>query len=312
MSQNVKFIGEWVETRRATSRKAGSVLISFFSDFVVAHGGAITLGSLVEAGALVGISEQAMRSSVNRHVADGWLCTVAQGRRSICRFSERGQKRHDVISRRIFLNDHRDWSGEWDMIATNIVANDPLRHADLVRDIQWAGFGKLSENVFVRPKLDGKKPCCSVELKDMLDASMVCFTGVNKKCTPDSALRLMLKTVWDLELVQARYERFINIYQPLLKWVLKARELAGETSFTIRSMLIHDYRRVRLLDPLLPKELVPANWNGEKAFSIARELYERLASPSEHYITANLRGVDGPLPKVETWFYDRFGGIELA
>ena len=93
MSSKFTTIANWIKEREASSKRSGSVLISLVSDFVVPHGGAVALGSLVEAGALTGISEQTIRSSVNRLVADGWLTTEAMGRRSICRFSESGQKR---------------------------------------------------------------------------------------------------------------------------------------------------------------------------------------------------------------------------
>ena len=73
MTNTFATIAGWIEERQAANRRSGSVLITLFGDVVVPHGGAVALGSLVEAGALTGISEQTIRSSVNRLVADGWL-----------------------------------------------------------------------------------------------------------------------------------------------------------------------------------------------------------------------------------------------
>jgi DNA-binding transcriptional regulator PaaX len=64
MSKDTINIDDWVASRRSASRRSGSVLISLISDFVVPHGGAIALGSLVDAGACVGVSEHTIRSSV--------------------------------------------------------------------------------------------------------------------------------------------------------------------------------------------------------------------------------------------------------
>ena len=70
MTNTFATIAGWIEERQAANRRSGSVLITLFGDVVVPHGGAVALGSLVEAGALTGISEQTIRSSVNRLVAD--------------------------------------------------------------------------------------------------------------------------------------------------------------------------------------------------------------------------------------------------
>ena len=78
-------IADWIKEREAASKKSGSLLITVFGDVVAPHGGAIALGSLVDAGGLAGISEQTIRSSVNRLITDGWLSSEAQGRRSIYR-----------------------------------------------------------------------------------------------------------------------------------------------------------------------------------------------------------------------------------
>ena len=74
------------------------------------------------------------------------------GRRSICRFSDSGMKRYSMAAKRIYQNLNTDWSGEWHMIVSNNWMIEPERYSEHVRDILWSGFGRVSENVFIRPK----------------------------------------------------------------------------------------------------------------------------------------------------------------
>ena len=302
-------IEDWVDSRKSARRKSGSVLISLISDFVVPHGGAISLGSLVEAGACVGVSQQTIRSSVNRLVADGWLSTESMGRRSICRFSESGMKRYLMASKRIYQNFNTDWAGEWHMVVANNWMIDPDRYSEQVRDILWSGFGKVSENVFIRPKLAEKGLCCNWELPEDMPESMTCFTGIKKQCIPDTAIKAMIQRAWDLETVNSRYQFFIDRYKGLLDTLLKAPAVSGVQAFSIRSLMFHDFRRIRLIDPVLPAALHTSKWNGDQAFSISQRLYDLLAHPSEQYIMEVMQGPEGRLPRVKAWFFNRFGGL---
>jgi len=267
------------------------------------------LGSLVEAGACVGVSQQTIRSSVNRLVADGWLSTESMGRRSICRFSESGMKRYLMASKRIYQNFNTDWAGEWHMVVANNWMIDPDRYSEQVRDILWSGFGKVSENVFIRPKLAEKGLCCNWELPEDMPESMTCFTGIKKQCIPDTAIKAMIQRAWDLETVNSRYQFFIDRYKGLLDTLLKAPAVSGVQAFSIRSLMFHDFRRIRLIDPVLPAALHTSKWNGDQAFSISQRLYDLLAHPSEQYIMEVMQGPEGRLPRVKAWFFDRFGGL---
>lgn len=309
MSKDTINIDDWVASRRSASRRSGSVLISLISDFVVPHGGAIALGSLVDAGACVGVSEHTIRSSVNRLVADGWVSTESMGRRSICRFSDSGMKRYSMAAKRIYQNLNTDWSGEWHMIVSNNWMIEPERYSEHVRDILWSGFGRVSENVFIRPKLAQKGSCCNWDLPEALPESLACFTGIKKQCIPDTAINAMIQRAWDLGTVKSRYQFFIDRYEGLLDTLLKSPAVSGVQAFSIRSLMFHDFRRIRLIDPVLPAALHSPKWNGDHAFSIAQRLYQLLAHPSEQYIMEVMQGPEGRLPRAKAWFFDRFGGL---
>ena len=139
--------------------------------------------------------------------------------------------------------------------------------------------------------------------------SMTCFTGIKKQCIPDTAIKAMIQRAWDLETVNSRYQFFIDRYKGLLDTLLKAPAVSGVQAFSIRSLMFHDFRRIRLIDPVLPAALHTSKWNGDQAFSISQRLYDLLAHPSEQYIMEVMQGPEGRLPRVKAWFFDRFGGL---
>ena len=82
---------------------------------------------------------------------------------------------------------------------------------------------------------------------------------------------------------------------PILAELCRDRhaEVAEEDAFLI-CPLPHDYRRLLLRDPDLP--VLPAEWPGQKARLLCKELYRRLAPASERHLDAVLTLADGTIP----------------
>ena len=71
-------------------------------------------------------------------------------------------------------------------------------------------------------------------------------------------------------------------------------------------MIIHDQRRLLLRDPELPDVMLPAEWPGQKARLLCKELYRRLAPASERHPDRCLVLADGTIPPADPAFADRF------
>jgi phenylacetic acid degradation operon negative regulatory protein len=80
-----------------------------------------------------------------------------------------------------------------------------------------------------------------------------------------------------------------------------SRGSRGRSAFLIRTLLIHDYRRLLLRDPELPAE-----WPGQKARLLCNELYRSLAPASERRLDRCLVLADGTIPPADPAFADRF------
>jgi phenylacetic acid degradation operon negative regulatory protein len=71
-------------------------------------------------------------------------------------------------------------------------------------------------------------------------------------------------------------------------------------------LIIHDQRRLLLRDPELPDVMLPAEWPGQKARLLCKELYRRLAPASERHPDRCLVLADGTIPPADPAFADRF------
>ena len=81
------------------------------------------------------------------------------------------------------------------------------------------------------------------------------------------------------------------------------------TAFLIRTLLIHEYRKIHLRDPLLPPALLPSNWVGASAYEVCRRLYARVFSAAESYLSVTAHQLHRPLPAANSAAHARFGGI---
>lgn len=287
------------------------MVMTIFCDVVYPHGGFVSLGSLVEAGGLVGISEQAIRSAVNRLVAEGWLNSEAHGRRSIFSFSETGRLRSTIPLGRVYQCLDLPWAGQWNIVIAKNWRLDQEIYLQAAKDLMWAGYGRVCDNVFIRPIIVGDiTPCCPGTI---LANEAVCFVGSEKQCPVNGDIDDLISRAWDMSAVANRYAAFKERYSPVFASLAQKKpSMRSAEAFALRLCMIHDLRRIRIMDPQLPLNLLPRGWKGIKALELARQIYQALLPLSEHYITEFMSGPDGTMPVAEQSFYERFGGLSSA
>ena len=127
--------------------------------------------------------------------------------------------------------------------------------------------------------------------------------------TSAEANRQLAALGWDLSDLAGRYRRFIAQFAPTLAALEARGRPAALASFLLRTLLIHEYRKIHLRDPLLPAELLPAGWVGADAYRLCRSIYARLAPIAERHLTQHAGRLDGPLPAADAEFSARFGGL---
>jgi phenylacetic acid degradation operon negative regulatory protein len=296
------------EFRRRRPIRAGSLLVSIFGDALAPRGGSVWLGSLIEALAPFGINQRLVRTSVFRLVRDEWLVSEQVGRRSFYRLSEKGRRRFQDASRRIYSEPHQTWPDTWCMAllgAAPAAQRNALRKA-----LARLGFAQIAVNVMAHPAPD------QTELEDRLAALdggrevLVLETRVSP--ARQELIRKLAHAAWRLEELAARYENFLKRFRPLYAAARRESRLDPGSAFNARVYLIHEYRRALLRDPFLPESMLPGRWPGLAAYQLCRNLYALLAAPAEEFQDTSMETADGPLPRAEPAFYARFGGLDAG
>ena len=64
--------------------------------------------------------------------------------------------------------------------------------------------------------------------------------------------------------------------------------VAPAEAYVLRFRLVHDFRDFPLLDPYLPRALLPGDWGGECAAHLFHTYHDLLADPADRYVEAVL------------------------
>lgn len=284
--------------------RSGSLITTVFGDAIAPRGGTLWLGSLIRIMADFGVSERLVRTSVFRLSKDGWLKSTQLGRRSYYSITEQGREHFEQATQRIYGTPASDWDGQWCLL---ILAALETRDKDVVRkECGWLGFGPMSANVLAHPSPDLADLDVTIRRLGIGDRLVVMQGSTIRG---DAAMRRLTRSCWNLDDIDARYVSFLERFRPLLKALSRSEELARKSSFIVRTLLIQEYRKVLLRDPLLPAELLPVDWHGNAAYQLCRNLYLRVHARADGYLDDAIETADGPLPPPGTAFTKRFGGL---
>jgi phenylacetic acid degradation operon negative regulatory protein len=292
--------------RRQRPLRGGSLIVTIFGDSIMPRGGAVALGSLIALAAPFGLNERLVRTATARLAQDGWLEGRRVGKLSEYHLSPDGRERFAEATRRIYSEPDAEWSGRW-----TLVVLPPMRAAErkeIKEELIWRGFGELSGNVFAHPELDSRS--LGSKQPSLGPLSKVIVFDAN--LADDDAPQRLVSLGWDLEDLGLRYQRFVSRFERVLAPPHGLRRLDHQACFIVRTLLIHEYRRLHLRDPLLPPRLLSVNWPGVQAAALCRDIYARVFADSEEYLSQVAAQLDGPLPPPDASVMQRFGGIHTC
>jgi phenylacetic acid degradation operon negative regulatory protein len=278
--------------------RAGSLLITVFGDAIAPRGGAVTLGSLIRLAAPFGLAERLVRTSVARLARDGWLATRRSGRRSEYRLTRTGAARFAEATDRIYGEGPREWDGNWTLV---LLPPATPRQKELREQLHWLGFGQLTPALLAHP--GARAPQARAWLAQAGAGDALLLSGMSGELRTD---RLLAARGWDLGELARRYRRFLARFARVEDAVAAGAALPAQTAFLVRTLLIHEYRKIHLQDPLLPPALLPRDWVGESAYRLCRRLYAQVFAGAEAYLSANAHRLHGPLPGASGAAHARF------
>jgi phenylacetic acid degradation operon negative regulatory protein len=294
--------------RRQRPLRAGSLLMSMIGDAILPHGGRVALASLIELSQPFGLTERLVRTSIGRLANQDWVTFERSGRSSYYSLTPNGKARFAEATQRIYAAPMQSWNGEWTLV---IIPASLKALRDSVREeLSWLGFGEFTPGVFAHPTHEA---ATVRERLAQLDTrgGVIIMQGALAANTSDTQLAAI---GWDFDELARRYRRFVNMFAPV-EATLTGKPVnadAGETAFILRTLLLHEYRKIHLRDPLLPARLLPDPWIGADAYGLCRTLYAKVFPASERYLSATVQMLDAAPTQPTREVLARFGGLSLA
>ncbi|MFC4174931.1 PaaX family transcriptional regulator C-terminal domain-containing protein [Microvirga sp. GCM10011540] len=274
-----------------TPIRAGSLIVTVFGDAVVPRGGVLSLTSLHEIMRAFRISDTLVRTALSRLVSDGWFERWKVGRNSYYQLTSQGRGAFAQATQRIYADPPQDWRGGFDLVLLENAQDRQTAKAKLSE----AGYGALGPDLFI---------------------AAAAATGgegafLRLAATPADlpTARRLVERAWPLEEIESRYTRFTNIYSGTLKALQSGAPFTDLDALLVRILLIHDYRRAVLKDPLLPPPLLPEPWAGTAARALCGTIYKTLLPAAERWIDAHAQNDEGALPEADGGFRQRFAAF---
>jgi phenylacetic acid degradation operon negative regulatory protein len=199
-----------------------------------AHPAWATTAELTSLTADFDIKEPTLRVALTRMVGAGDLVRSEDGYRLSARLLER-QRRQDAALHPVT----RDWSGDWVTVVVTAVGADARARAATRTAMLHSRFAELREGVWLRP--DNLAEGLPTEIR----------RRVRILRARDDAPEQLATALWDLP-------AWSKAGRKLLREMGKATDIPAR--FTVAAAMV----RHLLTDPVLPAELLPADWPGDE------------------------------------------------
>ena len=282
MSDQLKALLE--ELRAENSLKAWSVIITFFGDSISNRGGAVAAGTVQEVMAALNIGSGTVRTALSRLCKDGWVERTRSGRNSYYRLAERGATDFAEASARIYQAPPTICSETGSLYVVVFDPEKPFTEQTLPESVL------LPEQNLLFAQIN------AATARDLQNTGhLIC--RIQNNALPEWVSRQLIP-----EHITQKYQRLSECVEVLLKHSIQS----SLEALAIRTLLIHEWRRIRLRH----KPLTISCTNAENADDFCHKqvalLYGQLTEPSEHWLDTKAQGPNGLLPVSDIVIDSRF------
>jgi len=281
-----------------TRLRPQDLVFTLFGEYLLPRAEPVWVGDLIALLEPLGLSEGAVRTILSRMARKGWFSTVREGRRSFYELTPKGRKLLEEGRERVYHPSWDEpWNGQWTVVGYSVP--EELRGLrDRLRDrLAWLGFGSVGSGLWISPhpvEAQVQDVATAMGLEDHLE----CFRGEGAGFSDPERL---VARGWDLAGINRDYEAFIARHVPSFKRLRGAVEDGApdpRECYVSRFRLSHEFRQFPLVDPYLPRSLLPDGWAGECAAVLFQTYHDLLTEPADRYVDSVLNGApDLPGPE---------------
>ncbi|MGI5282258.1 PaaX family transcriptional regulator [Nonomuraea polychroma] len=254
-----------------------SLMFSFLGIYVLGRDTAVYSGSVIDVFARLGVSEEAVRSTLTRMAKRNLLTRHRQGKKVYFGLTPHATEVLDDGRRHVWETGavNRDWDGTWTLVGFSLPGSERSTRHDLRSQLIWAGFGLLQSGLWIAPGVkDVESMLAPLGLGDNI-------TVLQARAFKPTESADLVRKAFDTDQIAERYRAFLD------RWDTP-HPLPSATDDLARQLLLHtDWLQLVRQDPRLPAEHLPTDWpaiRAEKLFHALAHRYE----PSAAQLAATL------------------------
>jgi phenylacetic acid degradation operon negative regulatory protein len=274
------------------------MLFTLYGDYLLRRTEPVWAGSLVTILGTLGMKPMAVRTTLSRMTAKGWLAVERRGARSYYGLTARGRRLLEQGRERIYHPPLAEpWDGSWFLITYSIPESRRHLRDSLRMKLLWLGCGMVGNGLWMSPH-DVRRELAEIASSLDITKHVEVFRA---RHVSGSSARTLIARCWDLDALNARYAAFLRRWRPLAEHCDACRGLghgaqrsargsallacqAPAECFVKRFTLVHEYRTFPLEDPYLPAALLPSDWHGREAAALFERYHRVLSAPAERYV----------------------------
>ncbi|MER6388332.1 PaaX family transcriptional regulator C-terminal domain-containing protein [Streptomyces sp. NPDC059382] len=258
-----------------------SLIVTFHGAYGRAFEGAVPVSALIRLLGVAGVDAPSVRSSVSRLKRRGFLlpARAADGSAGY-ELSPEARLLLEDGDRRIYGSPRL--SQEW-LVAVFSVPEQERHKRHLLRSrLARLGFGSVAPGVWIAPAhLYGETERTLERLH--LTTYVELFRGAHLGFAPTSEA---VARWWDLAALAKQHEEFLDLHEPVLRALQSGPAPTPEQAYRGYLLALDTWRRLPYADPGLPRELLPADWPGDRAAAVFAELHARLRDIGAGFVEA--------------------------
>ncbi len=256
----------------------GSLLVTFAGLHLRGIGGWIAVADLLALLAAAGQPPTAVRQALVRLKSRDFLSSETRAGRAGYGLTDAAVAELAGGDARIFRFGQASDDQGWVLAIFSVPEEARAERHRLRRALSWWGFGTVAAGVWIAPEALADRAKAHLQAAG-LDGYVTWFTG--RSAGPAEVSRW-----WDLEALRLLYDEFLQ------RWSTAPVPTTDEEEFAAHLHLVDSWRRFPRIDPGLPAGLLPADWQGRRAFDTFTRLREQWADPADRFVRASVAAAD--------------------
>jgi phenylacetic acid degradation operon negative regulatory protein len=270
------------EATYASEPQPRHLVVTVYGLYARAEHDWLPIAAVVDLMADLGVGAQAVRSSISRLKRREVLRSLRVDGVAGYALSPAMLETLRAGDRRIFEHREATAADGWVQVVFTVPEAQRDKRHELRTRLAGLGFGPMAPGVWIAPGTLADEVRGALH-RQGLDGYVDLFRGVHLGPEP---LAERVRAWWDLDLVAAHYAEFLDAHRPLARRV-RRQAPTGAEAFAGYVRVLTAWRRLRYLDPGLPRELLPARWPGVAAAGLFAELDAALRPRArEHALAA--------------------------